>query len=174
MKAILFLFLILTSLLSSATGYDKNFLKSFEESVELNKSRFKDINLVYPGDTVLVVKREIVPVIIKPENQMVRGHDCVWLAVMRVFNSKPASQVNLLENKASDDSIKSFFELIKENLGIVAVFLIFMIFLLLLALLIAAAFRRPVIVNNNFNCSSRNFRQTPGTENQPNTNNENH
>lgn len=166
----LFLFLIFASSISSASDYDKNFLRSFNESVELNKSRFKDVKLVYPGDTVMVVKREVVPVVIKPEDQMLRGHDCLWLAVMRVANSKPLPPVNLSEEKVSPDSTKSFLELIKENLVLVATCSIFTIFLLLLALLIATAFRRPLVVNNYINYPY----QAPGVNNQANINPENH
>ena len=157
-KLIIFLVLVLVSLSSFSKNYDKNFLKNFQESVELNKNRFKDVNLVYPGDTVLVVKREIVHVIIKEEDLMSKIHDCIWYAVMRTSNSSLNVNNNQSISKTTNADDNNFLKSLKENLELV--FIIFM-FTLLLIILIIVLFRRPIIINNHFTGLVGNSDQTP-------------
>jgi len=153
-KVTIFLFFVLISLTVLAANYEKNFLKNFQESVELNKSRFKDVNLVHPGDTVLVVKREVVPVIITAQDTVSKIHDCLWYAVMRTTKEPVTTQANTNDIP--------FFKSLKDNLVLISLLGLFM---LLFILLVIALLRRPIVINNHFTGSSGNFTQTPIPEN---------
>ena len=159
MKTLFILIISLISFLAQANSLaDKNesgFLRSFQRTVEFNKNRFANINLVYPGDTVMVVKQGIIPVAILPRDSMPGHHDCVWYAVKRTFEKKAsAEKPKLLTNESEKINHFNLLDFIKKKLGEIIAALLAGIFLLLLALLIVIALRRPVIINNNISYTS--------------------
>ena len=154
MKTLFILIISLISLLSPANSVanknESSFLKSFQKTVEFNKGRFANINLVYPGDTVMVVRQGIIPVAIMSRDSMPGYHDCVWYAVKRTFEKSVSTEKpKLLANEPEKIKHFNLSDFIKDNLGEIITTLLAGIFLLLLALLIVVALRRPVIINNN-------------------------
>jgi hypothetical protein len=147
------LFVFCASLTSTYADSSKDFLRRFNETVQLNKSRFKNVNLVYPGDTVMVVKNGIVPVIIKSKNLMAGKHDCIWYAVERTGDINTPTTI-VKTDKLETGWLNQLLEDLRKNADIVTMSLLFLIFLTLLVLLIVVSLRRQVIVNNNFNCNS--------------------
>lgn len=147
---IISLILFLSPANSMAYKNESAFIESFQKTVEFNKNRFANINLVYPGDTVMVVKQVIIPVAILARDSMQGYHDCVWYAVKRTFEkNSSAEKAKLLTNKSGKVNHFNLLDYIRNNLAEIIVALLAGIFLLLLALLIVIALRRPVIISNN-------------------------
>lgn len=148
MKTLFILVICLFSL--SLSAENQAFLKSFQQTVKLNAVRFQDVNLVYPGDTIMVVKDKIIPIAILPKDSMPGYNDCMWYAVRRAFNNdsniKNQVKIDTKEKLINNFNLSDF---INKYLAEIIVSLLAAMFLLLLALLIIVALRRPIIINNN-------------------------
>ncbi|MEI6835758.1 MAG: hypothetical protein WCK59_02905 [Candidatus Falkowbacteria bacterium] len=155
MKALFILIISLMSFfsLNSLADDNKAFLESFVKTVKLNEHRFQDINLVYPGDTVMVVGKGITPIAILPRDSLPGYHDCVWYAVKRSLRqSNGVPKLKPLINKIDEKINFNLSDFIKDNPALIITSLLAGIFLLLLLLIILMAVRRPIIINNNLSC----------------------
>lgn len=91
MKKLLFsLYLLFFAIISFA---QKPFSQVFQETVELNKTRFEDVNLIQPGDTVLLPNKTGIgteawvadyPIYLEG----VKRHDCMWRITERYMDSE--------------------------------------------------------------------------------------
>ncbi|BFD24985.1 MAG: hypothetical protein JST_000304 [Candidatus Parcubacteria bacterium] len=83
------LFLILTLISLSSTFSQKNFSQIFNETVELNENRFKDVNIIQPGDTVLLPARSGMGVEAWITDWPIQNnHDCMWKIAERYWSSE--------------------------------------------------------------------------------------
>ena len=89
-KLLFFVVLISTTLVSFA---QKPFNQVFRETVELNKTRFADVNLIQPGDTVLLPNKTGIgteawvadyPIYLEGGKR----HDCMWRITERYMDSE--------------------------------------------------------------------------------------
>lgn len=92
MKKLLF-FVVLSFITLASFAQEKTFDQVFRETVELNQFRFTDVNLIQPGDTVLLPSRTGLgteawvadyPFYIGGE----KNHDCMWKITQRYMNSE--------------------------------------------------------------------------------------
>lgn len=92
MKKLLF-FVVLSFITLASFAQEKTFDQVFRETVELNQFRFTDVNLIQPGDTVLLPSRTGLgteawvadyPIYLEGGKR----HDCMWRITERYMDSE--------------------------------------------------------------------------------------
>ncbi len=93
-----------------AQAQDRKFLQDFNSSVNLNKPYLADVNLVHPGNNIILFKNgSLVPVTIKSPGEMPKGqYDSLWRALKRAEPSplmqNATPQVNVLMPPNKDET----------------------------------------------------------------------